>query len=67
MSGDKSRANVVAIDDTICYLVPKETVLNLIDRYSEVRDFFLKSFMNIYLDKRYREEQSKKSYYLYSR
>lgn len=61
MSGDKSRANVVAIDDTICYLVPKETVLNLIDRYSEVRDFFLKSFMNIYLDKRYREEQSKKA------
>ncbi len=61
MSGDKSRANVVAIDDTICYLIPKDTILGLINKYSEVRDFFLRSFMNIYLDKGYREEQSKRS------
>ncbi|GLI52562.1 DUF294 nucleotidyltransferase-like domain-containing protein [Thermodesulfovibrio yellowstonii] len=61
MSGDKSRANVVAIDDTICYLIPKETISNLINKYSEVRDFFLRSFMNIYFDKGYREEQSKKT------
>ncbi len=61
MSGDKSRANVVAIDDTICYLIPKETIINLINKYSEVRDFFLRSFMNIYLDKGYREEQTRKT------
>jgi len=29
ISGDKSRANVVAVDDTICYLIPKQTILNL--------------------------------------
>lgn len=61
ISGDKSRANVVAVDDTICYLIPKESILNLMNRYPEVRDFYLKSFMNIYLDKRYAEETSKKT------
>jgi len=60
MSGDKSRANVVALDDTICYLIPKDTILNLINHHVKVRDFFVKSFMNIYLDKGYKEEQSKK-------
>lgn len=61
LSGDKSRANVVAVDDTICYLIPKETILNLMNKYPEVRGFYLKSFMNIYLDKKYREEQGKKT------
>ncbi len=61
MSGDKSRANVVAVDDTICYLIPKETILNLISKYPEVRDFFLRSFTNIYLDKGYKTEQYKRA------
>lgn len=61
ISGDKSRANVVAIDDTICYLISKETVLTLMNIYPEIRDFYLKSFMNIYLDKRYMEESVKKT------
>jgi CBS domain-containing protein len=61
ISGDKSRANVVAIDDTICYLIPRETMLSLMNKYPEVRDFYLKSFMNIYLDKKYSEETSKKT------
>ncbi|WP_353683727.1 DUF294 nucleotidyltransferase-like domain-containing protein [Thermodesulfovibrio sp. 3907-1M] len=61
ISGDKSRANVVAIDDTICYLIPKDVILNLMNRYPEVRDFYLKSFMNIYIDKKYAEETSKKT------
>lgn len=61
MSGDKSRANVVAIDDTICYLIPKETIMTLINKYPEVRDFFLRSFMNVYLDKGYRDDQIKKA------
>ena len=61
ISGDKSRANVVAIDDTICYLISKETVLTLMNTYPEIRDFYLKSFMNIYLDKKYMEESVKKT------
>uniref|UniRef100_A0A7C4AJJ4 Cyclic nucleotide-binding/CBS domain-containing protein n=1 Tax=Thermodesulfovibrio aggregans TaxID=86166 RepID=A0A7C4AJJ4_9BACT len=60
ISGDKSRANVIAVDETICYLVPKDTVINLINQYPEARDFFLKSYLNIYLDKAYKEETSKK-------
>jgi CBS domain-containing protein len=32
VSGDKSRANVVAVDDTIAYLFGKEDVLNLLDK-----------------------------------
>ncbi|GAB5045704.1 DUF294 nucleotidyltransferase-like domain-containing protein [Thermodesulfovibrio sp. TK110] len=31
------------------------------NKYPEVRDFYLKSFMNIYLDKKYAEETSKKT------
>lgn len=61
ISGDKSRANIVAIDDTICYLIPKETINFLINKYPEVRDFFLRSFMNLYLDRGIQQEHSKKS------
>lgn len=60
ISGDKSRANVVAVDDTICYLIPKEIVKNFINQYPEARDFFFKSYLNIYLDKAYKEETSRR-------
>lgn len=60
ISGDKSRANVVAVEDTICYLIPKETIINFINQYPEARDFFFKSYLNIYLDKAYKEETSRR-------
>jgi CBS domain-containing protein len=59
ISGDKSRANVLTVEDTICYLLNRETVKNLLDTNPAVREFFMKSFLNIYIDKTYKEMQSK--------
>lgn len=55
LSGDHSRNNVVTIEDTICYQVPKETLLRTLRNNSEVNDYFLKSFFVNLLDKTYEE------------
>ena len=41
-SSDKSRTNIVAIEDTICYMVPKEIILDIVDQQPLIREFFLK-------------------------
>ncbi len=63
ISGDKSRANVVAVDDTICYLINRETVLNLLDLNPSLTEFFLKSFLNKYMDRTYREIKNRSILY----
>lgn len=63
VGGDKSRANVVAIDDTICYLVKKEKIVKLIDTNPLFTEFFLKSFLNKYIDKTYKEMHNKSLLY----
>lgn len=63
VSQDKSRANVVAVEDTISYLINRETVLRLLDKYPAVTEFFLKSFLNKYIDKTYKEMHSKSLLY----
>lgn len=63
IGGDKSRANVVAVEDTICYLLNRETVKHLLDTDPAVREFFMKSFLKIYIDKTYKEMQSKSLVY----
>jgi len=55
LSGDRSRNNVVTIEDTICYQVPKETVLKTLKENPELNDYFLKSFFVNLLDKTYEE------------
>ncbi len=60
---DKSRANVEAVEDTICYLVDRETVLNLVDANPSFTEFFLKSFLNKYIDKTYSEMHNKSLLY----
>ncbi|MFZ5907774.1 MAG: DUF294 nucleotidyltransferase-like domain-containing protein [Nitrospirota bacterium] len=57
--GEKSRANVVAIDDTICYLIRREAIQKLLDINPSVREFFHKSFLTRYLDKTFKEIQNK--------
>lgn len=57
--GEKSRANVVAIDDTICYLIRREAIQNLLNINPSVREFFHKSFLSRYLDKTFQEIQNK--------
>ena len=59
--GDRSRANVVAVVDTICYLIPKEKVLSLIKTNPTVDEYLLKSFFVNFLDKTYQETRSRVS------
>src|SRR5512135_2233548 len=49
--GAKARANVEAIDETICYLIRRETIQKLLYANPAVREFFNKSFLTRYLDK----------------
>ncbi|MGW8161076.1 MAG: putative nucleotidyltransferase substrate binding domain-containing protein [Desulfobulbales bacterium] len=60
LSGDHSRNNVVTIEDTICYQVPKNTIMGILQAYPEVNEYFLKSFFINLLDKTY--EETRKAY-----
>lgn len=59
ISGDKSRANVIALEDTICYLIPKDILVQLMDREPLLRDYFMKSFFVNFIDKTYSEMRSR--------
>ena len=61
--GDRSRANVTAVEDTICYLVTKETIQGLLDSNAAFSEYFLKSFLNKYIDKTFSEMHSKSLLY----
>ncbi|MGC2062723.1 MAG: DUF294 nucleotidyltransferase-like domain-containing protein [Thermodesulfovibrionales bacterium] len=57
--GDKSRANVVAVEDTICYLVNKDNIMSIIDSNQLFTEYYFKSYLNKYIDKTYKEMQNK--------
>src|SRR5512139_2375852 len=50
-TGDRSRVNVMAAEDTVCYLIPWERFHALLERHPEVREFFTRTFITTYLDK----------------
>jgi len=60
LSGDRSRNNVVTIEDTICYQVPKKNVMAVLNNNPAVNEYFLKSFFVNLLDKTY--EETRKSF-----
>lgn len=60
---DRARANVRAIEDTICYLVGKETVLRLLDSNPVFTEYFFKSHLTKYIDRTYKEMHSKSLFY----
>ncbi|MEE9523550.1 MAG: putative nucleotidyltransferase substrate binding domain-containing protein [Thermodesulfovibrionales bacterium] len=59
ISGDKSRANIMALEDTICYLIPKDALLKLMDSEPMLREYFMKSFFVNFIDKTYSEMRSR--------
>lgn len=63
VSGDKSRANVVAVEDTTCYLIGRETILKLLETHHAFAEYFLVSFLNKYIDKTYKEMRKKSLLY----
>ncbi|MCX8070042.1 MAG: cyclic nucleotide-binding domain-containing protein, partial [Thermodesulfovibrionales bacterium] len=50
-SSDKSRASVITLEETLCLLIPKKHIQNLIEKNPDIRDFFNHTFIRKYLDK----------------
>jgi CBS domain-containing protein len=59
LSGDRSRANVVAVDDTICYIISREKILSVVQRNPAVNEYFLRSFFINFIDKTYDETRKR--------
>lgn len=55
ISGKTSLSNIIAIEDTICYMIPKDIIMELVDEQPLLREFFLKSFWVHFSDKAYQE------------
>jgi len=55
---DRAKANIVAIDDTVCYLLNKETVFKLLESHSIFTEYFFKSHLEKYIDKPFGEIQN---------
>ena len=55
LSADKSRANVVAVEDTIAYIFPKEDIIKVLDKHPSFTEFFFKFFFSKYIDKTFTE------------
>ncbi|MDA8169528.1 MAG: DUF294 nucleotidyltransferase-like domain-containing protein [Nitrospiraceae bacterium] len=55
MGEDGQKSNVVAVEDTICYLVKKDDVMKLIETNPLFTEYFFKSHMTRYIDKTYDE------------
>lgn len=62
-SGGKARATVNTIDDTICYLIKREAIQNLLYTNPTVREFFHTSFLSKYLDKTFKGIQNQNLIY----
>lgn len=56
---ERSKANVRAEEDTTCYLISRETIRHLLDRHPAFAEFFLKSYLNIYIDKTFSAMRNK--------
>ena len=63
MSKDRQRTNITAIEDTICYLLGRKKILELIDTTPAFTEYFLQSHFDKYIDRTYREMHSKSLFY----
>ena len=60
---DRVRSNIVAVEDTICYLLGQEMLMKLLDSHLVFTEYFLKSHITKYIDRTYREMQDKSMFY----
>jgi len=58
LSGERSRINVTAVEDTVCYLIPREPFLELLARRPEIHEFFTRTFIAPYLDKAFSDART---------
>jgi CBS domain-containing protein len=60
---DRVRSNIRAVEDTICYTLPKEEFIRALDSHRSFTEYFLKSHLTRYIDRTLREIQSKSHYF----
>jgi len=58
-SGDRSRTDVTALEDTTCYLMPREPFIALLEAHPEVREYFHRTFLAKYMDKAFTDMRSR--------
>lgn len=58
-TGDRSRTNVVATSDTICYLIDKPDFRRLLDADPQIREYLHRTFLSKYLDKTLHEMRTR--------
>ena len=58
-SGDRSRTDVTATEDTTCYLMPRQPFLALLEAHPEVREYFHRTFLAKYMDKAFTDMRSR--------
>jgi CBS domain-containing protein len=63
MSKDRQKTTIVAIDDTICYLLKKEDLYRLIESHPAFTEYLLQSHFSKYIDKTYSEMHNKSLFY----
>lgn len=63
VSGDISRADVIATSTTTCYLIHKEAILTLLSTKPAFSEFFLKTYISKFIDKTYKEIHNRSSLY----
>ncbi len=59
---DRQRTTVVAVDDTICYILNKERVAKLLETSPPFAEYFM-SYLSRYVDRTSKEMQNKSLYY----
>ncbi len=55
IQGTKANLNVETVEDTFCFLLPKDVFLNLVQSHSRITQYFLKSFSEKFIRTAYRE------------
>lgn len=63
LTGGRSRGKVVALEDTVCYLIHRATVLELLRSQSAFAQQFFNDFFQKYVNKPHREIDKKKLLY----
>lgn len=63
IDAEKQKTNVIAVDDTICYLLSRHKVMQLLDTNAIFTEYFLESHLSKYMDRTYKEMHSKSLFY----
>ncbi len=63
MAKEKQKTTIVAMDDTVCYLLDREKVFSLIDSQPVFTEYLLQTHFTKYMDKTCSEMRNRSSFY----